>query len=171
MWFQKAESLAAELVSGGRQEAGESRVAIPVGQLRFAGGMDGAVDGGHEEVLTHGEALAAFGDVLVDEGNQVELLSQLEEGCHRAEGGDGHRLGLGQRLGLGSGQEFFQGAEVDGFDDLGLAVDPLTLPEVVIGASANDFGSETGHPRTPCHQLASSCRTAAVIRSYDRPSG
>src|SRR2546427_3972392 len=44
MWFQ--EGLAGELVGGGGQQARQNGVVVPIGQLRLAGGMGGAVEGG-----------------------------------------------------------------------------------------------------------------------------
>ena len=43
----------------GRQQAGERRLAIPVGELQLAGGSHDAVDGGQHHVLAAGETLLA----------------------------------------------------------------------------------------------------------------
>ena len=55
------EVLRGKLSRIGGQEAGQDGLPVPVGELQFAGGADGAVDGGEQQVLTAGEALMAFG--------------------------------------------------------------------------------------------------------------
>src|SRR5207244_4255184 len=91
--------LAGELLGGGGQQAWQGSLAIPVGELALAGGLDGAVDGGEEQVVANGESLVAFGEVAVEEFDEADLLSKVVEGNDVTEGGDID--GLGQRCLLG----------------------------------------------------------------------
>jgi len=61
---------------------------VPLGQLRFAGGVHGAVDGGQQQVLPDGQALAAFGEQAVDQVRQADGTGQVPEGGYVAEAGD-----------------------------------------------------------------------------------
>src|SRR5256884_7382383 len=53
---------------------------IPGGELAFAGGGQGAVQGGEKQVLAHRRSLLSFGGLGVDAAQQVELPSQVPEG-------------------------------------------------------------------------------------------
>jgi hypothetical protein len=59
------EGLAGELLGGGENQPGQRRIAIPVGKAELAGGMNGAVDGGDQQILPYGKSLSAFGDVAI----------------------------------------------------------------------------------------------------------
>lgn len=119
---------------------------VPVGQLGFAGGMSGAVEGGQQEVLAGGQSLVAFGDLGIDEVHQADLLGLVIESGHVAEAGQAGGGGRQGSLGLGEGrQDVVQGAEVGGADNFGFAVHALALAGIVVGAPVNDFGGEGGH--------------------------
>ena len=82
----------------------------------------------------------------IQQPDQVEALRDIEQRGDIAEGGD---FGF-QRLGrmfesLGGGHEIVDFAEVDGADDLGLALDALAKAGVVIGVAADLFWSEARH--------------------------
>jgi hypothetical protein len=140
------EGLAGELVGGGRQQARQDGVMVPMGQLSLAGGVGGAVDGGQQQVLADREALVALGDLGVDEFDQADFAGLVEEGGDIAEAGQARGLGPEGLLCLGDGLDYMVlGAEIDGFDDGRFAVHALALAGVVIGASLEDFGGQGGH--------------------------
>ena len=144
--------LAGELRCGGGNQTGEGGLSIPVGQLAFAGGVDGPVDGGQEQILPDGESLLAFGQMAIQEFDESDLLGQIIEGHDVAEGCDVHGLGLGNQPLLllgGRGDEIVGGTEIDGADNLGLPVNALAFAGVVVGFSVNDLGGEAGHRGTP----------------------
>jgi hypothetical protein len=112
--------------------------------------LDGAIEGGEEEILADGESLVAFGEVAVDQGDQVDLLGQIEKGRDIAKSRNIDGLGLGSLVVvlLGSGgDEGLRGAEIEGPDDLRLAVDALALAGVVVGMAVNDLCREASHRR------------------------
>ena len=122
-------------------------MAIPVGELQFAGGGNGAVDGGQEQVLADGDALAALGGKDgIEQLDQIQTLRDIEQG---SDVGESSHLGferLGWMLGaLGGSHEVVDFAEIDLADDLRLAVDALAITGVVIGVAADQFGGEARH--------------------------
>ena len=165
------EGLAGELPGGGREQAGEDGLAIPVGELEFTGGVNRAIEGGEEEILTDGEPLVPFGEVAVEEFDEPEVLSEVVEGDNVAKGGDGHRVGL-WHLGLlffeDGDEEILRGAKVDGADDFGLAVNALAFTGVVIGLAVNDLGGKAGHAQNPPFRAAGTAGQLHIIRSYER---
>ena len=115
--------------------------------MQFTGGGNRAVDGGQEQVLPGREALAALGrEDGIEQRDQIQTLSDVEEGGGIAESGDLGFEGLGRLLGaLGGGDEVVDLAEVDLADDLGLAVDALAIAGVVIGVAGDGFWGEDRH--------------------------
>jgi len=124
-------------------QAREDRFFIPLSDLGLASGGDTAIEGSHEEVLTDRGALSAsFGDMAINGRDDIELLSHVESGDDGAEFPDDPFLG--SRLGE-SEDQLLRRADVLLPDDLGFAVDPSALAEVVIGVSADELFSEAGH--------------------------
>ena len=120
---------------------------VPVGELQFAGGGNRAVDGGQQQVLPDGKTLMALGrENGIQQLDQIEALGDIEQRGDIAEGGHFRFQGLGQMFEpLGGGHEIVDFAEVDGTDDLGLAIDALAKAGVVIGVAADSFGGEARH--------------------------
>jgi len=131
----------------GGQQAGECRLAVPVGELQLAGGGDGAVDGSQQQVLAAGEALVALGgEDGVQQRDQFQALGDVPEGGDIAAGRHFGLQRLGRLAGLfDGGDQVLQRAEVDLADDLGLAVDALAGAGVVVGVAIDELGRETGH--------------------------
>src|SRR5207244_12665865 len=73
------EALYAESGRGQRKQPDQDGIPIPGGELAFAGGGRGAVQGGEKQVLAHRRALLSFGGLGVDAAQQVELPSQVPE--------------------------------------------------------------------------------------------
>ena len=129
---------------------------VPGGQLGFAGGAGGAVDGGQEQVLAHREPLLPFGYLRVDQLDQTDLGGLVVEGGHVAEAG--HRGGLRDRRLLGAFDglhDMIQRPQVGGLDDLGPAVDALAPAGVVVGAPLEDFAGQARHKLG--HTIGGSC--------------
>src|SRR5262249_46444035 len=142
--------LTGELLGRGGQQACQGGLAIPVGELAFARRLDGAVDGGEEQIAAHGESLVAFGEVAVEEIDKADLLRQVVEGNDVTESSDIDGLGLRCLLGFvlgGSGDQVAGGAEIDSPDDLRLAVDALAVSGRGIGAAVNELGGQAGQGR------------------------
>ncbi len=102
--------------------------------------------------LADGGALAALGDVAVDDSGELQAPGEVEEGGDDAEVADG---GLGSGGGGGElefGDDVVGATEVDLADDFGLAVDALGLAGVVVGVAADDLLDEAGHELS--HTLA-----------------
>src|SRR6266566_5228928 len=131
----------------GGEQAGERRLAIPVGEVQLAGGGDDAVDGRQEHVLAAREALMALGGERgIEQGEHLQAPGDMPEGSHIAEGGHHGLLGLwGLVAGLGGGDQVLDTAEIDGTDDFGFAVDALTVAGVVIGVAVDFLGGEAWH--------------------------
>jgi hypothetical protein len=139
------EPLARELAGGQGQKAPEGGLRVPVPDLGLAARGHTAVQGGDQEVRADGGPLPApLGHVAVDDSDDLKGLSQREHRGRSAEFGqrDLRRFGAQEAV-----QEALRGAEVDGGDDLGLAVDALGLAQVVIGLAADDLLGEAGHRR------------------------
>lgn len=122
-------------------------MAIPVGEVQFAGGGNGAVDGGQQQVPADGDALAALGGKDgIEQLDQIQTLRDIEQG---SDIGESSHLGferLGRVLGaLGGSDEIVDFAEIDLADDLGLAIDALAIAGVVIGVAADLLGGEARH--------------------------
>src|SRR5664279_2548591 len=115
--------------------------------MQFAGGGNGAVDGGQEQVLPDREALVAFGRKDgIEQGDQIQALSDVEESGGIPKSGDLRFEGLRGLVGeFGGGDEIVDFAEVDLADDLGLAIDALAIASVVIGVAADYLGGEARH--------------------------
>ncbi len=131
----------------GRQQASQDSLAVPVGELQFAGGGNGAIDGGQEQVLPDRESLAALGRKDgIEQLDQIQTLSDVEQSGGIGESGDLGFARLGWLLGpFGGSDEVVDFAEIDLADDFGLAIDALAIAGVVIGVTADNFGSEARH--------------------------
>ena len=82
----------------------------------------------------------------IQQPDKVEALRDIEKRGDIAEGGDFGFERLGQMFEpLGGGHEIVDFAEVDGADDLGLALDALAKTSVVIGVAADLFRGEARH--------------------------
>ena len=140
------EGLAGQLVRSGGEQASESGLLVPRGQAGFTARRDDAIDGGQQEVLADGQALLSLWQVAIDEGDQIQPRSQIEEGGDVTEGSniDGLRL-RGRRGRIEAAEEVIKGAEVSGFDDFGIAVDALAIADVVVGAAFDEFACEARH--------------------------
>jgi len=131
----------------GGEQTSESGLPIPIGELEFAGGGDGAIDGGEQEVLAAGESLVALeGKNRIQQGDEIESLSDVKEGGDIAEGSDIAMEGLGRLAGLlNGGDEILEFAEVEGADDLGFAVYALRVAGIVVGMSVDHLEGQTRH--------------------------
>jgi hypothetical protein len=91
--------------------------------------------------------LAALGgEDRIEQSDQIQTLSDIEQGGDIGESGHLGFERLGRLLGLfGGSGEIVDFAEIDLADDLGLAVDALAIAGVVIGVAADQFGSEARH--------------------------
>ena len=114
--------------------------------MSLAGGSDGTVEGGQQEILAYGQALVAFGELGVDQIDQAQLGGLV------VESGDGAKLqdfgGVRQERGLGvveGLEDAVEGAEVGGFDDGGSAIDALAVADVVIGVALDELSGEAWH--------------------------
>jgi hypothetical protein len=118
----------------GRQQTSQDSLAVPVGELEFAGGGNGAVDGGEEQVLPDREALMAFGGKDgIEQLDQIQALSDVEKSGRISESGDLGFERLGWLLGaFGGSDEVVDFAEIDLADDFGFAIDALAIAGVVI---------------------------------------
>jgi len=135
--------LAAQLRSLDADQSGKDSLLIPVADLGLASGGNTAVEGSQEEVLPYGGTLgAAFGDMAVNGGDDIELLGHVEGGGHRAKFSDDGFLGIGTGE---SEDQLLGGADVFLPDDLGFAVDASAFAQVVIGSPADEFLSEASH--------------------------
>ena len=116
---------------------------VPVGELEFAGGGDGAVDGGQQQVLSDGEALVALDrEEGINQSDKIEALGDIEQRGDIGESGD---LGFERLPGvLGGGDQIVDFAEIDLADDLGLAIDALAVAGIVIGVAADYLGVRLG---------------------------
>jgi hypothetical protein len=142
------ERLAGKLTEVSGDESGERGIAIPVGEAEFAGGADRPVDGGEKQILAHGKALSAFGEMAVEKFDQTDLLGEIVECDNVAKSGDIHGSRLrceGFLVAEGSLNEIVRGSQVDSTDDLGLAPNALAFAEVVVGVAFNDFGGKACH--------------------------
>src|SRR5271157_306054 len=172
------EGLAGELTGGGGEQARERGLAVPVRKQEFTGGVDGAIEGGEEKILTDRESLVPFGKVTIQEMDEADLLGQVVKGNNITEGGNGHGMGL-RDLSLlffeNGSDEVLGGAKVDSADDLGLAVDALAFADIVVGLAVNDLGRQAGHARNPPVGAAGVARVSWTIvghtnRKSSRPS-
>jgi hypothetical protein len=142
------EGLAGKLFGTGGQEPGQRGGALPIGKAEFAGGMDGAIDGGQQQVLAHGKPLGPFGKVAIQEGDEPDLLGEVIEGDDVAEGSDVDGVGL---RGLAllvpqcGGEELVGRSQVEGADDLRPAVDALAFAGIIVGVAVNDLGRKARH--------------------------
>ena len=153
------EGLARELVAGGGDEPRERGVAIPVGKAEFAGGTDRPVDRSQKQILAHGKALSAFGEMAIEEFDKPDLLGKIVECDDIAESSDIDRSrlrGLALFTREGGVDEVVRGAQIGGAHDLGLAPDALAFAGVVVGVAVDDLGREA------CHKAPSLSR----VRSY-----
>lgn len=131
----------------GGQQAGQGGLPVPVVELQFTGGRDGAVDGGQQQILPEGEALVALGgENGIQQRDEIQALSDVEEGGDISKSGHLSFEWLGWQVGpFRGGDDVVDLAEVDLPDDLGFAVDALAIAGVVIGVAADEFGGEARH--------------------------
>ena len=120
-----SKALAGELGGFEREQAVEDGALEPGGAGGFGAGVEAAVEDGDEQVGANGGALAALGDVAVDDSGELQAPGEVEEGGDGAEVADGS-LGSGGGGGeLEFGDDVVGATEVDLADDFGLAVDAL----------------------------------------------
>jgi len=135
--------LTGQLRDLGAQQARQNGLLIPFTDLGLAAWSDTPIEAGDKQVLPHGRALsAALGDMAVDGGSDIELLSHVEGGNQRTKFTD-HTL-LGLRVGE-SKDQLLGGADVFLPHDLRLAVDALTLAQVVVRPAADELFNEARH--------------------------
>src|SRR6266540_8004 len=140
------EGLAGKLRGAGGEQAGEDGRAVPMSQLRLAGGTGGAVDGRQEQILSDRQTLIAFGELSVDEAHQIQFQGLIIEGRDGAEAEDFYGLKRKQSVGGLQGlKDIVQGTEVSGLDNFGLAVHPLAVADIVVRAAFDDLAREAGH--------------------------
>jgi len=54
-------------------------LAIPIGERSLAGGMNSAIDGRQQEILSDRQTLVAFGDMPVQEFHESDLLGEIKQ--------------------------------------------------------------------------------------------
>ena len=118
---------------------------IPGGELAFAGGGQGAVQGGEKQVLAHRRSLLSFGGLGVDAAQQVELPSQVPEGRSGTEippfSAQGPSRSLGEEL-----EEFVGGAEMTQDAEARMAVlIAIGLDDAPVVVAAHGVGLEAWH--------------------------
>src|SRR5262249_32766574 len=131
------EPLAGQLLGAEVQEAPQGGALVPGGDLDLAAGIQAAIEGGDEEVVSEaGPARPpGGGEVPVDMLDQAEASGQIVQGHDGAELGDDRVLGRGDPGGGGLGQggdDVVGAAEILLPDDFGLAVDPAAFACVVV---------------------------------------
>jgi hypothetical protein len=116
---------------------------VPGSQTCFGQRPEGTVEGGQEKVMGNGLSLLTFVGVLVDEGREVEVVSDFPEG------GDGGGVTNGSLDGFGSllqaCEEVVGLAKVCQDDRARLAVDPAAVDELPVDMSAHGLFLEAGH--------------------------
>src|SRR5206468_4223060 len=122
---------------------------------------------GDEQVGPDRGARAAFGDVSIDAFDELKPLRQVIEADDGGEVGDVGGLGRdgGWSLsGAGESRDNVVGAaQVLLPDDLGFAVDALTLAGVVVGMASDLLGGEASHVRSYDSVLTGSCLVHALL--------
>ena len=151
-------ALAGQLGTLDAEQARQNGLVIPFTHFGLATRGDTPVEAGDQEVLAHGRSLVpAFGDMSVDGGYDVELLGYVEGRNQGAELADDDVVGL--RIGKAPDQLLTR-ADVFCPNDLRLAVDALTLPQIVVGPAADDLLGEARHDvrsYTISHLLSRCC--------------
>jgi hypothetical protein len=94
--------------------------------------------------LAKGRTLPAFGGVVIDEFDQMELLGEVVEGGDTAKVGDASAVGLGLGL-LEALEEGVGGTQVGQDDGPGATVHAAGLDEIVVGVAVNDLALDGGH--------------------------
>ena len=90
--------------------------------------------------------MALGGEDGIEQRDQIQTLSDIEEGGDIGESGHLGFEGLGRLLGLlGGSDEVVDFAEVDLADNFGFAIDALAIAGVVIGVAADHLGGEARH--------------------------
>src|ERR1700683_3349800 len=100
MWFQKLWEDSQAASAGSKRVRAVCRYQSANWSL-LAGGGDGAIDGGEQEVLTAGESLVALeGENGIEQRDEIETLGDVPECGDVAEGGNIAMEGLGRRAGM-----------------------------------------------------------------------
>jgi hypothetical protein len=138
------ETLRAQGLLGGGKEAMENALVVPIIQGGLAAGRDTAIQRRQQQVLTPGESLIAFTDLLIDDRDHVEFMG------HVPQGGDGPELQdfAFERFAdsfLESTQKPFGGAEVHEHDGAGLAVDTAGFNDLPVRVSTAGLFLNSGH--------------------------
>jgi len=139
------EALTAQSGPGQRKQPDQDGIPIPGGELAFAGGGQGAVQGGEKQVLAHRRSLLSFGGLGVDGAQQVQLPSQVPEGRSGTEiplfSAQGSSRSLGEEL-----EEFVGGAEMAQDAEARMAVlIAIGLDEAPVVVAAHGVGLEAWH--------------------------
>src|SRR5207302_456876 len=138
------EALGTKLLSGERKPALQRSLSIPLGHAGLAVGAGQAVQRSQHEILTDAGPLLTFGNVPVDEGDELKLLCQAPGRGEEAERLDARLDGLALLL-LEAGEEGIGGAEV-GQDDLaGFSVDAPGGDDLEVLVAVDDLGGERRH--------------------------
>lgn len=116
---------------------------VPIGDVGLATRGDAAVEGRDQDVLTDRGSLGTpFGQVPIEGGKQIDGLRDIPDGSGGAEFMDGD---LGWFWAHQAIEDALRRAEVDGRNNLGLAIDAPAFAQVVVGFAANDLLSEAWH--------------------------
>ena len=144
------EALTGQLLRAEVQEAPQRRALIPGGDLHLAAGIEAAIEGGDQQVVSEAGSVwpTSGGDVAVDVLDQSQALGHVVQGEHGAELGDDRFLGSGGggSRGLSQGGDDVVGAaEILLPDDFGLAVDAAALACVVVDLAVDGLLDEARH--------------------------
>ena len=125
------------------EQAGEHGLIVPFADFRLAAGCNATVDAGNQEILADRRALASLlGNMAVYKGDYLKLLGNIKGGSRSTEFADDNLFRF--RV-CESKSQLLRGADVFLPDDLGFAINPAALAEVVVGSSFDQFLCEARH--------------------------
>ena len=106
--------------------------------------------------MAAGQALLALRNKMVNDINQVDLLSDIPQGGQGAKLKD---LGLDRLAGVlfQAFQEGIGGTQMEQDDGPGLAVDPSGFDDLPVGMTSGDFFLDGGHI-IQCIHIANTCQ-------------
>lgn len=141
--------LAGQLAKLGRAQPPQDGLSVPGRQSTLALGTCGAVDGGQSDILAHGKPLIPFGNMRIDNSDEIEFFHDAPDRRNRAELGDGDPLYGGRASGFcDRGHNIFDSPEVDGARDPRSAVDPAALAGVIVRMPPDNLFGEACHVRS-----------------------
>ena len=150
------EPLTGQGTLGDGQKALQKGFTVPAVEGGLTGGFHTAVQRGQEQVLAASQALLALGNKMVNDINQVDLLSDIPQGGQGAELKD---LGLDWLAGVlfQAFQEGIGGTQMEQDDGPGFTVDPSGFDDLPVGMASGDFFLDGSH-FNQCIHMAASCQ-------------